>query len=88
MPNNEWVSLEFCQKKLNDHFKFLNLNKVETLYFHDIKILFNKEGKKIFKNLEILRKKIFSETWNINLRYKKFRLHNVELQFRCNTMSL
>tara|TARA_B100001093_G_scaffold439840_1_gene440017 strand:- start:4104 stop:4967 length:864 start_codon:yes stop_codon:yes gene_type:complete len=52
-----WVSLEFCQKQLEGHFKILNTDKVETLYLHDIKILFTKNGPKIFKNLELLKKK-------------------------------
>ena len=51
------VSLEFCQKYLENHFKIFNTNMVETVYFHDIKILFSKDGKKIFKNLEVLKKK-------------------------------
>lgn len=51
------ASLEFCEKYLENHFKIFNTNKVETIYFHDIKILFSKDGKKIFKNLEVLKKK-------------------------------
>ena len=57
MPDSKWVSLEFCQKQLEDHFKNLNTNKIETLLFHDVKILFTAAGVKIFKNLEILKKK-------------------------------
>ena len=56
-PDSKWVSLEFCQKQLEDHFKSLNRNKIETLFFHDVKILFTEVGVKIFKNLEILKKK-------------------------------
>lgn len=51
------ASLEFCQKYLENHFKIFNTNMVETVYFHDTKILFSKDGKKIFKNLEVLKKK-------------------------------
>ena len=57
IPDSKWVSLEFCQKQLENHFKIFNTNKVETLLFHDIKILFTKNGKIIFKNLEALKKK-------------------------------
>ncbi len=57
IPNRKWVSLEFCQKKLDSHFKNLRQNNVETLLFHDIKILFSKNGYKIFKNLEELKKR-------------------------------
>ena len=56
-PDSKWVSLEFCQKQLEDHFKSLNANKIETLLFHDVKILFTGAGVEIFKNLEILKKK-------------------------------
>ena len=59
IPNSKWVSLEFCQKQLEDHFKSFSTNKIETLLFHDIKILFTKRGMKIFKNLEVLKKKKF-----------------------------
>ena len=38
IPDSKWVSLEFCQKQLEDHFKNLNTNKIETLLFHDVKI--------------------------------------------------
>ena len=57
IPDSKWVSLEFCQKQLEDHFKSFNGNKIETLLFHDIKILLTKKGEKIFKNLEVLKKK-------------------------------
>tara|TARA_B100000780_G_scaffold278050_1_gene250352 strand:+ start:859 stop:1719 length:861 start_codon:yes stop_codon:yes gene_type:complete len=57
IPDSRWVSLEFCQKKLEEHFNILNNNRVETILFHDIKILLTKNGPKIFKNLESLKKK-------------------------------
>lgn len=57
IPNSKWASLEFCQKKLDSHLKNLRQNNIETLLFHDIKILFSKNGYKIFKNLEELKKK-------------------------------
>ncbi|OUX36081.1 MAG: hypothetical protein CBE33_06780 [Candidatus Pelagibacter sp. TMED273] len=56
-PNSKWISLEFCQKKLEDHIKSFNNNSFEIIFFHDIRILFTKNGLKIFKNLEELKKK-------------------------------
>ena len=67
ISDSRWVSLEFCQKQLEDHFKNLNTNKIETLFFHDIKILFTKKGTKIFKNLEILKKKKFFKKIGISI---------------------
>ena len=58
-PDAKWVSLEFCQKKIEDHLNLFDRCKIDILFFHDIKILFSKKGKKIFKNLEILKKKNF-----------------------------
>ena len=55
-PDHRWVSLEFCQKSLENHLKYLTSSKVEVIFFHDIKILFTKNGKKIFKNLQDLKK--------------------------------
>ena len=57
IPDHKWISLEFCQKKLENHFKSLNTNKIKTLLFHDVNILLTKNGLKIFKNLEVLKKK-------------------------------
>jgi aryl-alcohol dehydrogenase-like predicted oxidoreductase len=56
-PNSKWVSLEYCQKILEDHFINLNCNKISTLLLHDSQILFTKNGTKIFKNLELLKNK-------------------------------
>ena len=67
ISDSRWVSLEFCQKQLEDQFKNLNTNKIETLFFHDIKILFTKKGTKIFKNLEILKKKKFFKKIGISI---------------------
>lgn len=57
IPNSRWISLEFCKKKLQEHFKTFNNNKFETILFHDVGILFTKNGPKLFKNLEELKKK-------------------------------
>ncbi len=59
LPNSSWVSLEFCQKKIENHLNFFDRKKIDILFFHDIKILFSKNGEQIFKNLEILKKKNF-----------------------------
>jgi len=67
MPDSKWVSLEFCQKQLDDHFKNLNTNKIETLLFHDVKILFTKAGIKIFKNLEVLKKKKYFQKIGLSI---------------------
>ena len=67
MPDSKWVSLEFCQKQLEDHFKSFNANKIETLFFHDTKILFTKKGIKIFKNLEVLKKKKYFKKIGISI---------------------
>ena len=47
-PDHNWTSLEFCQKKLEDHFKIFGASKIQNLLFHDVKILFTKNGLKIF----------------------------------------
>ena len=57
IPNHKWTSLDFCQNNLEDHFKNLNTKKIDTLMLHNTEILFTKNGIKIFKNLEDLKKK-------------------------------
>lgn len=62
LPDARWISEEFCRKKLDEHFKYFNTNKVRVIFFHDTKILFSKNGKKIFKNLNHLKKiKLFDK---------------------------
>ena len=56
-PNNNWSSSSFCEKWLINEIKYLDNNKIETILFHDVKVLFTNSGKKIFKNLENLKKK-------------------------------
>ena len=67
IPNSKWVSLEFCQNELERHFKVFNNNKVETLLFHDVKVLFTKNGSKIFRNLEILKKKKYFQKIGLSI---------------------
>ena len=55
--NYQWSSLTFCQKQIEYHYNKLNVKKIDTLLFHTSDILLKKVGKKIFKNIEILRDK-------------------------------
>ncbi len=65
--NHKCTSLEFCQKKLEDHFSILNTNKIQTLLIHDAEILFTKNGIKIFKNLEDLKKKKYFQKIGLSI---------------------
>ncbi len=67
IPNSRWISLEFCKKKLQEHFKTFNNNKFETILFHDVGILFTKNGPKLFKNLEELKKKKYFKKIGISI---------------------
>ncbi len=67
IPNNKWLSLEFSMKKLEDFLNNLNNNKIETILFHDTKILFKKDGRKIFDNLEILKKKRYFKKIGVSI---------------------
>ena len=65
-PDINWVSYEYCKKMLQQHVKQLNTN-IETLSFHDTKILFKQEGKKIFENIKLLKKKGFFKKIGISI---------------------
>jgi aryl-alcohol dehydrogenase-like predicted oxidoreductase len=67
MPNYKWSSLDFCQQQLDSHLKNFNINSIKTLLFHDTKILSTKYGKKIFKNLENLKKKKYFNKIGISI---------------------
>ncbi len=67
LPDSRWTSLEFCQKKIDNHFSVLNNNKVEALFLHDFKILLTNNGKKIFKNLEILKQRNYFKKIGISI---------------------
>ena len=56
-PDHRWTSLDFCQEKIENHFKKFNGNEIQTLLFHDTDILFKKIGTKIFQNIETFKKK-------------------------------
>ena len=67
LPNSQWLCLKFCQNQLENHLKKLNSNNINTLLFHDTKILFTKNGKKIFSNLENLKKRNFFNKIGISI---------------------
>ena len=67
IPDYKWISLEFCQKKLEEHFNSFNTNKIQALLLHDEKILFTKNGLKIFKNLEELKKRKYFEKIGLSI---------------------
>jgi aryl-alcohol dehydrogenase-like predicted oxidoreductase len=89
IPDSKWISLEYCQKKLEDHFKLFKNNKIETLLLHDTQILFKKNGPKIFKNLEVLKqKKYFKkiglsiyDTKCLNLIIPKFNIDVIQCPY-------
>ena len=66
-PSLKWVSLEFCQKKIEDHLNIIDRKYFKTILFHDTKILFSKKGKKIYKNLEELKKKKYFQKIGISI---------------------
>ena len=67
-PNSKWISLKNCEKELQNHFKNINRKNIEILHFHDTKVLFSKNGKKIFQNLQVLKKKkSVQKDWNFYL---------------------
>lgn len=65
--DSKWISLDFCQTKLQNHFKSFACKKIETLLFHDTRILLTKKGEKIFKNLETLKKKKYFNKIGISI---------------------
>ena len=67
LPDSKWHSLEFCERKLIKHFNNLNTDKIETLLFHDTKILYSYNAFKIFKNLEVLKKKKYFKKIGISV---------------------
>ena len=66
-PSSRWVSLEYCQSKLMDHLEDFNKNTVHTLLLHDYKILLTSNGRKIFNNLQQLKKKKFFKKIGISI---------------------
>ena len=70
--DTRWVSLEFCQQKLQHHIKSFPSNQIETLYFHNSEILLTKKGDKIFKNLELLKEKKLFQKIGISIYETKY----------------
>ena len=66
-PNHKWISLEFCQKQLDEHFYNLNTKKIKTLLIHDVEVLFTKNGDQIFKNLNELKKKKYFQKIGLSI---------------------
>ena len=64
-PNPNWNSLNYCRKKLEIQIKRIENNPIQTLLFHDIKILFTKFGPNIFNNLVKLKNEGYFEKLGI-----------------------
>lgn len=73
-PDSNWISLEISQKKIEEHLKSFKQNSFETISFHDTKILFTKYGKKIFNNLEELKKKNYFKKIGLSI----YDIHNLD----------
>ncbi len=58
-PDEKWISLDYCREKISNHSKKFNRNKFSAFLFHNVDILFTNKGKKIFENIESLKKKFF-----------------------------
>ena len=56
-PDIRWRSLEFCENEFERHASKLNKSKIDTLFFHDCRILLNKNGPEIYQNIENLKKR-------------------------------
>lgn len=87
-PDNKWISLEYCRKKLLSHFQKFNNNKINTLLFHDEKILLKKEGSIIFKNIERFKNKYFKkigisiyETKNLKYLTNSYEINVVQVPY-------
>ena len=67
LPDDRWISLEYCQKKIEDHLINFNIDMFKVILFHDTKILFKKNGIKIYRNLEYLKKKKYFSKIGISI---------------------
>ena len=56
-PDSKWNCINYCEKKIKNQIKKLNYNKIQTLLFHDVKVLYSKSGPVIFNNLVRLKEK-------------------------------
>ena len=66
-PSFKWASLEFCQKKIEDHLNIIDRKYFKAIFFHDTKILSSRNGKIIYKNLEVLKKKKYFQKIGISI---------------------
>jgi len=55
-PDIKWISLQYCKDELDKQMIKLD-SKIEILLLHDVNFFFLSSGIKVFKNLNILKKK-------------------------------
>lgn len=67
IPDMRWRSLEFCEKKFEKHSSKLYNNRIDTFFLHDYRILLNKNGSKIYQNIENLKKRKFFKKIGISI---------------------
>lgn len=67
IANVKWLSLEYCQNKIQKHLQNFNSNSVDTIFVHNAHILKSKIGPNIFKNLENLKKKKYFKNIGISI---------------------
>jgi len=66
-PDYKWTSLSFCEEELKKQIKIFKKNKIKILLFHDVEVLFDKIGPKIFNNLEKLKDKGYFKKIGISI---------------------
>jgi aryl-alcohol dehydrogenase-like predicted oxidoreductase len=66
-PDHNWASLSFCEEELKKQLKNFKKNKIKILLFHDVEVLFDKLGPKIFNNLEKLKDKGYFKKIGISI---------------------
>ena len=59
LPSQEWKNPKYCLKKIENIKNYYDKKKINTIFFHDEKFLFKKYANEVYKNLIILKKKIF-----------------------------
>jgi len=87
-PNKKWINLDYIHKKFHDMSRDKNI-KINSIMFHDVKILFTINGKLIFKNLMILKKRNFFKKIGVsiydfedlNFILKNFKINVVQCPF-------
>ena len=65
--DEKWVSFDYLKKKIDEYFEIFNGKKVQALLVHYPDILFQNEGKKIFKNLEILKERNYFKNIGLSI---------------------